>query len=201
MRVVDLCSGLGGSSQAFVDAGDEVIRVDIDRGFKPTIQADVQNLPIRSDFKPELVIFCPPCQTFSVSSIPFHWNLDGTPKLLGQRMIQLVKNGLAEIQRIKPDRWIMENPRGMLRTIIGKPRSTIRMSDYGGKAKKPTDLWGNVNLPMLPAMRSWIKAPRGSHRGTESQQTAAQRAKWPYGLSQAVRNSLLVRTETSGKQE
>ena len=46
--ILDLCSGLGGASQAFVDANDEVVRIDIDRGFKPTIQADVQYLPIRS---------------------------------------------------------------------------------------------------------------------------------------------------------
>ena len=107
--IIDLGSGLGGASQAFVDAGDEVIRVDIDRGFKPTIQADVQNLPLRSDLRPQLVIFCPPCNCFSVASVYRHWD-NGRPRETAKKAIELVKNGMKEIQRLNPHYWIMENP-------------------------------------------------------------------------------------------
>jgi site-specific DNA-cytosine methylase len=202
MRVIDLCSGLGGASQAFVDEGHEVITVDIEKKFRPTIQADVQHIPIRSDLKPDLVIFSPPCQCFSVLSIRYHWQKDGTPNPETVKAIGLVKKGLKEIERIKPRYWIMENPMGMLRKVIGKPPNTIRMSDYGAPWKKMTDLWGNVPLPMLMAMRPWPKIKRGSHevgstqgnkiwwpRRTEAWQrklTSAERAKWPYGLSKAV---------------
>ena len=44
---IDLCSGLGGFSQAFRDdPAWEVITVDINPKFKPTIVADVCNLPL-----------------------------------------------------------------------------------------------------------------------------------------------------------
>src|SRR6266702_5969281 len=127
--IIDVCSGLGGASQAFVDAGDEVVRIDIDRGFKPTIQADVEHLPIRSDLKPRLVLFCPPCQCFSVLTIKYNWDYGKPRNEKTKKAIRLVENGLKEIRRLNPHYWIMENPMGMLRTIVGKPPNTVRMTD------------------------------------------------------------------------
>ncbi len=210
--ILDLCSGLGGASQAFVDNGVEVIRVDIDRGFKPTIQADVQQLPIRSDLKPELVIFCPPCNCFSIASVYRHWD-NGKPRESTKKAIQLVKNGMKEIQRLKPKYWIMENPMGMLRKAIGKPTSTIRQSDFGSPHKKLTDLWGNVPFKMRPVMGNWLKAPRGDHRFSiqgrpwssveetiKGPNRSALRAKLPYGFSEALYEATIITYQSEGKQ-
>lgn len=185
--VIDLCSGLGGASAAFDQ--DNVIKIDIERQFKPTIQADVQNLPLRSDLKPNLAIFAPPCDCFSIASVYRHWTKDGKPKPETKDAIQLVKKGIEEIHRINPRYWIMENPRGMLRKVIGKPPHTIRASDYGASWKKPTDLWGNVPFPMLQATRTWQKARRGYNGCTMPVRNPAKRAVWPYGLSEAVRDA------------
>lgn len=198
--ILDLCSGLGGASAAFPK--EDVVTVDIDRGFKPTIQADVQNLPFRTDLKPHLVIFSPPCNCFSIASVYRHWK-NRVPNPETVKAIQLVKNGLAEIRRLNPRFWVMENPMGMLRTVVGKPQSTIRQSDFGSPHKKLTDLWGNVPFRMRPAMRSWLQAPRGDHRfsiqgrpWSSVEETihgparAANRALWPLGLSQAVREAV-----------
>src|SRR5438445_1399401 len=151
--ILDLCSGLGGASQAFVDAGDEVVRVDIERGLKPTIVADAAHLPIRTGLRPELVIFCPPCQCFSVTQLYRHWDNRRPKTEECKKAINLVREGMDELRRLKPQYWIMENPMGMLRTVVGKPTSTIRMTDYGGETKKPTDLWGNVPFRMLTEQR------------------------------------------------
>ena len=66
MKVIDLCSGLGGFSQAFVDAGDEVIRVDIGTKFRNvphTVISDV--MAWEPPFVPDIVLASPPCQAFS----------------------------------------------------------------------------------------------------------------------------------------
>ena len=191
-----------------MDAGEEVIRVDIDRGFKPTIVADVQNLPLRTGLKPKLAIFCPPCQCFSIIRVWHYWKNGKPNHPKTHAAIQLVKRGMEEIRRLAPRYWIMENPVGMLRTVVGRPSSTIRQSDYGASWKKPTDLWGNVPFRMLSAMRSWPKVPRGNHlwdsvqgnqwkvtdwpnvKGYSKKARSAARAKWPYGLSQAVLEAL-----------
>src|SRR4029077_2812106 len=110
MLTIDLCSGLGGASQAF--DRDQVVRIDIDRSFRPTIQADVKHLPLRSGLRPDLVIFCPPCQCFSVASITHYWNRDRTPKPKTKEAINLVRKGLEELRRLNPRYWIMENPMG-----------------------------------------------------------------------------------------
>jgi len=191
--IIDICSGLGGASQAFVDAGEEVVRIDIERDLRPTIVADAAHLPIKTGLEPELAIICPPCQCFSVANIYRHWDKGKPKSTAAQKAIALVKASLKEIQRIKPRYWIMENPMGMLRTVIGKPPHTIRMTDYGGETKKPTDLWGNVVFPMLLATRPWPKSPRGARNTPLNRwyrrhlgESSVQRAKWPYGLSQAL---------------
>ena len=196
--ILDLCSGLGGASQAFVDAGDEVVMVDVERALRPTILADAAHLPIKTNLKPELILFCPPCQCFSVANISRHWDR-GKPKTEKcEKAIKLVKDGLKEIQRLSPHYWVMENPMGMLRTIVGKPPNTIRMTDYGGETKKPTDLWGNVPFRMLSALKPWPKSPRGARNTPHNRwyrrhqgESSWSRAKWPYGLSQAVREATI----------
>lgn len=127
-----------------------------------------------------------PATVSSIASVYRHWT-NRVPNPETEEAIKLVKNGLAEIKRLDPRYWLMENPMGMLRTVIGKPRSTIRQSDFGSPHKKLTDLWGNVPLPMLSSMGTWLKAPRGDHKNSiQGQGTPASRAKWPYGLSKAV---------------
>ena len=175
-----------------------MVTIDIERAFKPTIVADVQNLPIRSDLQPRLVLYSPPCNCFSIASVYRHWK-NGKPNPETVKAIQLVKNGLKEIKRLNPQYWLMENPMGMLRTVMGKPPHTIRQSDYGSPHKKLTDLWGNVPFRMLSAMRPWLAAPRGDHRfsvqgrpwssveeAIKGPNRSALRAKWPLGLSRAV---------------
>src|SRR5207249_1053826 len=116
----------------------------------------------RSELRPDVIIFCPPCRAFSLMAIWHYWDKGKPKNAKTESAIRLVKKGLEEIHRINPKYWVMENPMGMLRTVIGKPRSTIRQSDYGARWKKPTDLWGNVPFRMLPSTRTWLKSPSGS---------------------------------------
>ena len=48
---IDLFSGLGGASQAFEAAGWEVVTVDINPEFNPTICCNVEDLWLTKEFK------------------------------------------------------------------------------------------------------------------------------------------------------
>lgn len=146
---VDLCSGKGGFSQSFKEHLDwNIITVDIERKFKPTIIADVCYLPLRDNLEPSVLLASPPCQRFSVACP--EW-----PKVGIMKAMMMVGACFEAVARLKPKRWLIENPRGRLRWFIGKPRQTIRYSDYDFKYKvnKVTDFWGNIPFPMVKAER------------------------------------------------
>jgi hypothetical protein len=48
---VDLCSGEEGFSQAFKE-DYEVVTVDVEKKFRPTICADVRHLPLKENLQP-----------------------------------------------------------------------------------------------------------------------------------------------------
>ena len=133
--------------------------------------------------KPDLILFSPPCTTFSIASCGTHWyapNQYGvrTPKTDKCRdMIEVVKSGLDIISTAYEINhrlnWIMENPRGILRKILHTP--TLRIPDnlYNDlehitewycmwkdedRRAKPTDLWG-----FFPSFNDKFR-PRGECR-------------------------------------
>jgi site-specific DNA-cytosine methylase len=213
MYVLDLFSGLGGWSKAFVERGHRVVTIDIEPKFKPTICKDIMTLTAEDipDFDEiDLILASPPCNCFSVASIYRHWNKDGTPK--DQRTldaIKLVRHTLDIIESLNPTFWFMENPRGMLRKVIGLPTSTITQCQYGRGIMKSTDLWGEFPKSFVPKKCNnrdscHASAKRGSHSGTQGIDlkaykknrfaydvpggggNSALRAEIPYGLSLAV---------------
>ena len=144
---VDLCSGLGGFSQAFNKSPDwEVITVDIQRKFKPTICADVRFLPLRENLQPDLLLASPPCERFSIACHTF-------PKIGIKKAMELVGATFEAVAWLKPKEWLIENPMGRLRWFLGTPAQTIRLIDYGAPYWKKTDLWGSVHLPWLRETR------------------------------------------------
>lgn len=103
LKVLDLCSGLGGFSQAFLDRGHDVLRIDNNPVFKNgkkhkykkynidnkiisedgfwiiepvpnTIILDLMQVDMMKLFgEYDVILASPPCQTFSVASISTHW--------------------------------------------------------------------------------------------------------------------------------
>ncbi len=189
---LDLCSGLGGFSQAFVDAGWEVIRVDNDPRFKDipfTVLADVCDLEaikkIVGGKEVDVIVASPPCERFSIANRMF-------PKKGVKKALEIVGSIYEIIAEYRPKYWITENPKGRLRWFLGKPNSTIRLCDYGSKYMKPTDLWHNLTFhiiegqkPYEPSWSSTKNQGKGS-TGLLRLRDPAKRAMMPYGLSQAV---------------
>lgn len=162
---IDLCCGLGGFSRAFRDAGWEVVTVDINPKFKPTICADLTKLSFldiigackkkdMTEYQTVVVLASPPCERFSIANSD--WPQKGIRKALdiAGACIELIAD-------LQPDYWCLENPKGRLRWFLGPPPHSVHLSDYGyrgaiqggkdRKSTKPTDLWGNIPFPLLEA--------------------------------------------------
>lgn len=193
--VIDLCAGLGGFSSAFTTEDYWVVTVEIEKRFKPTILADVRYLPFRENLQPDVLLASPPCNSFSVACPQF-------PRKGIMKSLEIVGACLEAVVFLKPKKWLVENPRGRLRQFLGKPKQTIRYSDYDKEIKlmKTTDFWGNIFLPMVKGERriyhnSGFKESNDIRRLKFNfpldPKLSAERAKIPIGVSQAIMEACL----------
>ena len=79
---LDLCSGLGGASQPALDRGWKVIRLDLDRSFRPDIVADVRQLPLKP-FHVDVLWASPPCTDFTKAG----WRMAPSPERAALRAL------------------------------------------------------------------------------------------------------------------
>lgn len=183
---IDLCSGKGGFSQAFKKTSDwEVITLDIERKFKPSIIADVRYLPFKKGLEPDVLLASPPCERFSVAC--HSW-----PRIGIKLAMELVGAVFEAVAYLKPKHWLVENPMGRLRWFLGKPPMTVRLCDYGSPYRKLTDLWGNIALPMVKAQKKPIAYVYvETHMNAKNplpqiSNSIADKAKMPFELSQTI---------------
>jgi len=203
IEVLDLFSGLGGFSAAFEkDSGYHVTTVDINPDFQPDIVADVLELSWQDFPDANIVLASPPCTAFSVLSIGHHWSQKEDGRFepntdFARTSIQLVHHTIGLIEAIHPEWWVMENPRGMLRKKYRMPDYPIWYCQFGHDSAKPTDLWGRLPPSFEPKTCSndnpfcdHERAPAGSRSGIQGISTGPERALVPYGLSEAIKESI-----------
>lgn len=207
--VLDLFCGLGGFSAAFEDSEEwAVTTVDIEDGFDPDIRADVLELRPADLPAADVVLASPPCPDFSVACITDKWEHSEhrRPKHLPRKAqvahsVKIVFHTLWLMYELQPRYWILENPRGMLRTWIGPPVGQVHYCQYGEDFKKPTDLWGRhppMRYRTCPGQRrcGHVQNPREANTFRDESRTravdssnSAERAKVPYQLSEAIREA------------
>lgn len=200
LLIFDLFAGTGSATKAFENAGHTVIKFDIDKRFQAE-RIDLMQITAKELIdiygQPDFVWASPPCTTFSVASMGFHWVSGGanpTPRTDAARHgIELAKKAVHLVQELNPPLgFVIENPRGMMRKMPFMQqfrRQTVAYCQYGLNRQKPTDLWSNLDWTVKPMCKKGepchIAAPSGSTTGTQGM------AKWkagvvPYELSKEI---------------
>ncbi|MGH7377074.1 MAG: DNA cytosine methyltransferase [Candidatus Methylomirabilales bacterium] len=160
---LDLFSGTGGGTAAFVGRGWQVVRVDLDRRHHPTVLADVGRLPIGGPVN--FLWASPPCTEFSMADA----RVDHRTK---RPSLDLVVAALAAVRDLRPRFWVLENVRGAI-PFLGIPVQKIG----------PWCLWGYFPpVAVTLAMQTYLKRAAGP--------TAIDRAAIPYELSVAVADAV-----------
>lgn len=215
--VLDLWSGTGSATKPFEDAGYTIISVDIDPARSPTYCMDILEFQTYVEegyflldlketghrYKDIVFIWASPdCKLFSIANAQMrnHWGPGGWPrsKRLFMQLARVVAT-LDIIEAIDPNYWVLENPRGMLRTVplMGLlPRRTVSYCQYEPdkspeeRRMKPTDLWGYIPTIWKPKMchngaSCHQRTPRSSVKGTEAL-SYDERIQVPYELGRSI---------------
>lgn len=149
-RMLDLFSGTNSVGDVFLKRGYEVVSVDNQVTYNPTICTDVQQWDYKTTYPVgyfDVIAASPPCTEYSTAM---------TSRLRRLKEADdLVLLGLAIIGYFMPVFWFMENPRrGLLkeRTFMHDlPFVDVdycQFSDWG--YQKPTRIWGSPQIGLLP---------------------------------------------------
>jgi len=146
--ILDLCGGTGAWGRPYLEAGYDIRNITLP-------EYDVQT------YKPPENVYgilaAPPCTMFSIAR---NENTAKRKRDLREGMELVIaclniiwgcryKNKLAF--------WCLENPRGFLRQLLGKPFFTFKAYEYGDLWVKPTDLWGYFKAPRKKPIGSLLK--------------------------------------------
>lgn len=155
--ILDLCGGTGAWSKPYKDAGYDVNVITL-----PTYDVTQVNFDSCGMWFKRMdvhytdglivpyedihgILAAPPCTEFSLAK-----NGSPIPRDLRQGM-EVVKACLEIIWRcqlyVNLEFWALENPVGLLRRFLGRPKFTFRQWEFGDHGVKPTDVWGWFNEP------------------------------------------------------
>jgi len=197
--MVDLFSGLGGASEAFLQAGWKVYRFDNNRAFSDTdseyyvpqsYYCDVKWMKLDNLGPIEFVWASPPCYEFS--------NAHSAPRAIASREqrldeykpdMTLLENTIKQIEELKPKYWCIENVVGAIRYFepyLGKPNITVG----------PYVLWGNFPPGIFEMPKGYSKSIAGD-ANRWSPIRSNHRAKVPLWLSKQMLDAIRYQTQLS----
>jgi len=191
IKVLDLFSGLGGFSEAFLEAGDEVVRVENNPLLSEVPNTSIECVRVVRDrlkkYKEEghpirnidVVLASPPCYEFSLAF--------SAPRAVAERnnenfepSMELVEIAMEIIEIVQPRWWIIEN-------VVGSAKYFKEVGLIPHQIMRPYILYGNFpkfsagSLPRKQDHDSWHGHPLRSNI----------RAKIPLELSVALRKAIV----------
>ena len=186
--MLDLCSGFGGQSEAFIRGGYDVLRIDNNPLLSEvphTFIADLFDIEFfnKSPVQMDYVHAGPTCLEFSTAfSAPRgkHQRSGDNEPYEPTQGLRLVKRCKEVIDLIQPKYWSIENVRGSIKYLtpfLGEPRLIVGPYVY----------WGNfplfdISIDMLPSKAQLDKR--------HSPLRMNYRAECPLKLSQAFFNAM-----------
>jgi len=135
--ILDLCGGTGSWSKPYKDAGYDVRVVTM-----PEQDVRTFKLPDEPIYG---ILAAPPCTHFSVSGAQYWKEKDADGRTFED--VTILTACLHIIAMAKPNFWVIENPVGRMRKLLGDPDFIFNPCDFGDPWTKKTYLWGNFNEP------------------------------------------------------
>lgn len=203
MKILELFAGSRSIGNVAEKLGCQVFSSDLEPFYKIDYITDILKFDCNKvPFIPDMIWASPPCTSFSVASLGYHWAggyrgyVPRTEKAkLGIELVKKTIEIIKYFQKLNPDLvWFIENPRGLLRkmSFMGKyQRFTVTYCQYGDTRMKPTDIWTNSKTwkpkPMCKnGDKCHIPAPRGSKTGTQGLKGTYERSKIPEKLCEEI---------------
>ena len=172
--VLSLCDHSGSWSRPYREAGYHVIQVDpknehreedglfLWRGTVADVLRNLSALPrVRG------ILAAPPCTDFSKAGAQYWDEKDSDGRTAGS--VQVVRDILSIVLRIKPKWWALENPPGRITKMVpelGNPTFSFEPWQLGDPWTKYTHIWGEFTPP-LPLFLGEDRSvrPGGPHPG------------------------------------
>ena len=193
MKIIDLCSGMGGASEAFIQAGDDVVRIDNNvllSEVPHTIMMTIQEfrdwlIQLRSRGhvfpKVDLIWASPPCLAFS--------NAYGAPRSKAGRAgaeyspdLSILKCCVEIIEILKPRYYVIENVAGAIKFF--KPNLGAFNQKIG-----PFFLWGKFPHIIIPGDFKHSKVD--GDVWSDNPLRANIRGKIPFQMSASLRKAMI----------
>lgn len=180
--LLELFSGMGNVSKAFIAQGGKAYRVDWSPKVEAELHADVSKLTVEDVISlcggvPDVVWASPQCTTYSIATHRHRTLKEGlSPKTELAAHDDKVNIALweliDELLALGTKYYFVENPRGRMRYmpfVQGRPRYTITYCAYGNKGNangytdqfvmKPTDIWTNHPDPQFLPQCTVVNPP------------------------------------------
>jgi hypothetical protein len=190
-----LFAGKNKAKVVFEKAGYKTYSVDANPKFNSDLTGDVMEMRMdQVPFKPYVIIASPPCPCFSVAGFAKHWDNQGRPKTA--KAVRSIGNVLATLDIVsyfKPKYYFIENPVGLLRKMPfmqSHKRVTVDYCQYGSRARKPTDIFTNIEGWTPKRCHNGAtcheSSPRGTTGGVQGMSNAEERAIIPKKLCEEI---------------
>jgi hypothetical protein len=191
-RMLDLCSGLGGASEAFLLAGWDVVRIE-----NNPLLSDVPNTEIRDILELrepyhfgepfDLIWASPPCREFSNA-----YHAPGPKaKREGKAFepdLRILNKCIEIIEYLEPKDWVIENVAGAIKIFtesLGPPRQIVG----------PFFLWGI--FPFLEMNGNWSHSKEDGAPWSTDPLRSNKRGKIPLEVSTQLLRSLTQQKKIS----
>jgi hypothetical protein len=165
MILLELFKGTGSVGKVAKKIGFDVISLDLEDKYKPTINVNILNWDYKKFYKDTKIVFdyiwaSPPCNTFSPLAYPLKERNPKTATPYSKRAkigTQILYKTLEIIDyfysKNKNMGFCIENPKGMMRNdkyMKKLHRETTLYALYGDFKRKETDFWSNYQLNLKP---------------------------------------------------